>query len=408
MIRVRELGKRYKRYPNGWARLGEWLSGGRWQPYEARWVLRDISFTVAPGEAVGIVGANGAGKSTLLKILAGTTLPSTGRVEIDGRVAALLELGLGFHAEFSGRQNAVMGCQMLGLPSAAIAALLPAIADFAELGDSMDQPLRSYSTGMQMRLAFSVAAAVRPEVLIVDEALAVGDVYFQHKCMQRIRAYRDQGTTLLFVSHDPVAVKTLCDRAVLLDGGVLLRQGAPDAVLDYYNALIAERENAAGIRQSGAPGATVTRSGSGLARFAAVTLVDAAGRPRQSVQVGESVQIVCAVDFTAAIASPTIGILIRDRLGNDVFGTNTFHLERSPAAVAAGERLEVAFRLHLALGPGSYSISVAAHTGGFHRAASFDWWDRAVVFEVVPGSEAHFVGSAHLPVEVTLARRAAP
>lgn len=405
MIRVRGLGKRYKRYPNGWARLGEWLSGGRWRPYAERWVLRDVSFAVAPGEAVAIVGANGAGKSTLLKILAGTTQPTTGSFQIDGRAAALLELGLGFHADFSGTQNAIMGCQMLGLPAEQIPALLPAIADFAELHEWMDQPLRSYSTGMQMRLAFSVASAVRPAVLIVDEALAVGDVYFQHKSMHRIREYRAAGTTLLFVSHDATAVKTLCDRALLLDGGLLVRAGPPDAVLDYYNALIAARETAAGISQSGTPGATVTRSGNGLAHFAAVALCDAAGRRRLTFQVGEAVQLSCEVDVNADIAAPTFGLLIRDRLGNDVFGTNTFHLGASPDRAAAGERLIVTFRFRLALGAGSYAISVAAHTGAAHTADNFDWWDRAVVFEVVPGGESFFVGSTHLPVEVAIDRR---
>ncbi|MDX2167836.1 MAG: ABC transporter ATP-binding protein [Deltaproteobacteria bacterium] len=409
MIRVRGLGKRYKRYPNSWARLGEWLSGGRWQPYTERWVLRDVSFSVAPGEAVAIVGANGAGKSTLLKILAGTTQPSTGSFAIDGRAAALLELGLGFHADFSGTQNAVMGCQMLGLPAEQIPALLPAIADFAELHEWMDQPLRSYSTGMQMRLAFSVASAVRPAVLIVDEALAVGDAYFQHKCTQRIRTYRDAGTTLLLVSHDPVAVKSLCDRVVLLDGGRLLRQGAPADVLDYYNALIAERENAAGIlQQSSGAGATETRSGNGQARFTAVLLVDAGGRGRQTYQVGEMLRVVCELDAHAALDAPTIGLLIRDRLGNDVFGTNTFHLRCSPDAVAAGEHLAVTFRLPLTLGPGTYSISVAAHAGSIHRTGNFDWWDRAAVFTVVPGNEAHFIGTAQLPVEVAIARRPPP
>jgi lipopolysaccharide transport system ATP-binding protein len=408
VIRIRALGKCYKRYPHQWARLGEWLSGGRWRQYEDRWVLRDVNFDVAPGEAVGIVGANGAGKSTLLKIIAGTTQPTTGAVEVDGRVAALLELGLGFHADFTGRQNAVIGCQMLGLQPDHIAALLPEIAAFAELGDRLDEPLRGYSTGMQMRLAFSVASALRPEVLIVDEALAVGDAYFQHKCMQRIRTYRDQGTTLLFVSHDPVALKTLCDRAVLLERGTLLRNGAPDAVLDYYNALIAAREDAAGIHQSGTRGETVTRSGNGLARFAAVTLRDTLGRARQVYQVGETLEITCDLVFQAPIEAPTIGLLIRDRLGNDVFGTNTFHLQRSPAHVAAGDALAIRFRLPLAVGSGSYSISVAAHTGSIHSTSNFDWWDRAVVFEVVPGAEPHFIGNAYLPVEVAIERRPAP
>ncbi len=406
MIRIRDLGKCYKRYPRRAARLGEWLSGRRWHPYEERWVLRGVSFDVAPGEAVGIVGANGAGKSTLLKIVAGTTQATTGTVTLDGRVAALLELGLGFHADFSGRQNAVMGCQMLGLDGAEIAALLPAISEFAELAEWMDQPLRNYSTGMHMRLAFSVATARRPDVLIVDEALAVGDAYFQHKSMQRIRAFRAAGTTLLFVSHDPTAVKSLCDRAILLDGGHLVRSGTPDAVLDWYNALVAAREDAAAIDQHGAPGATVTRSGSGLARFAEVVLQDSTGRRRQTFQVGEAAAVFCRLTAAEAVSAPTVGLLIRDRLGNDVFGTNTFYLGVDTGTLAAGEQLDVTFRIRLALGPGSYSLAVAAHAGRAHHEGNFDWWDRALVFEIVPDAGLHFIGTAQLPVDVTVRRGA--
>jgi lipopolysaccharide transport system ATP-binding protein len=406
MIAVDGVSKCYKRYPHRWARLGEWVSGGRWSRHHARWVLRGVSFTVPSGEAVGVIGANGAGKSTLLKILAGTTQPSEGSVALSGRVAALLELGMGFHPDFTGRQNAIMGCQMLGLGAADVRALLPAVVDFAELAEVIDQPLRSYSTGMQMRLAFSVATAVRPDVLIVDEALAVGDAYFQHKSMHRIRAYRDQGTTLLFVSHDPAAVKSLCDRALLLDHGLLLRSGPPDAVLDYYNALVAQREHAAGIEQHDEVRGTVTRSGNGRARVAAVELTDGAGRARQTFQVGEAAQLRCRIDFFADIAAPTVGVLIRDRLGNDVFGTNTYYLNTVEARVDAGEQLVVTFTTRLNLGPGSYSVTVAVHTERAHYEQCFDWWDRALVFDIVPSGAVHFIGSALLPVEAHLEKRA--
>ena len=402
MIEVENLSKRYKRYPHRWARLGEWLSGGRWAPYDARWVLRGVSFTVPSGEALGVVGANGAGKSTLLKILAGTTRPTSGSFTLAGRVAALLELGLGLHPDFTGRQNAVVGCQMLGMGPAEIEALLPAIVDFGELADAFDQPLRSYSTGMQMRLAFSVATAVRPDVLIVDEALSVGDAYFQHKSMHRIRTFRAAGTTLLFVSHDPAAVRSICDRALLLDGGMLLRTGTPDAVLDYYNALIAQREHAAGISQSGAPGRTETRSGNGLARIATVELLDAADRRRETFQVGETARLRVRVAFHADLERPTVGILVRDRLGNDVFGTNTYHLKVFQPLVRRGQTLRATFGVRLDLGPGTYSLSVAVHADRSHVEQNFDWWDRALVFEVVPNDSYRFIGSALLPIQARL------
>lgn len=402
MIEVDNLSKRYKRYPHRWARLGEWLSAGRWAPYDERWVLRGVSFAVPAGEALGVVGANGAGKSTLLKILAGTTRPTGGTFSLAGRVAALLELGLGFHPDFSGRQNAVVGCQMLGMGPAEVEAQLPAIVDFAELADAFDQPLRSYSTGMQMRLAFSVATAMRPDVLIVDEALSVGDAYFQHKSMHRIRSFRAQGTTLLFVSHDPAAVKTICDRALLLDHGMLLRSGTPDAVLDYYHALIAQREDAAGITQSGASGQAETRSGNGLARIATVELTDGTDSRRQTFQVGQIARLRVRVAFHADLERPTVGILVRDRLGNDVFGTNTYHLNVFQPLVRRGETLCATFAMRLDLGVGSYSLSVAVHAERSHVEQNFDWWDRALVFEVIPNDSYHFVGSALLPVEAHL------
>ena len=187
-ISVTNLGKAYKQYPNRWVRLAEWLLPGRRVFHSLKWVLQDISFTVKPGEAVGIIGINGAGKSTLLKMITGTTQPTTGSVRIDGRVAALLELGMGFHPDFTGRQNVFMAGQLLGYSMDEIAHLMPAIEAFAEIDDYLDQPVRVYSSGMQMRLAFSVATARRPDVLIVDEALSVGDTYFQHKSFQRIES----------------------------------------------------------------------------------------------------------------------------------------------------------------------------------------------------------------------------
>lgn len=405
MIRVDNLGKYYKRYPRRWARLAEWTSGGRRVAHIPRWVLRGVSFAVGAGEAVGIVGSNGAGKSTLLKILTGTTLPSEGRFQIDGRVAALLELGLGFHPDFTGVQNAIMGCQMQGLSTADAQRCVPHVAEFAELGDHMDQPLRSYSTGMQMRLAFSVATVLRPDVLIVDEALSVGDIYFQHKSMRRIRAYRDAGTALLFVSHDPAAVRTLCDRALLLADGAVVRSGEPAAVLDYYNALVAQREASADIaQQTDDAGRISTRSGDRRAEITAVALTAEDGSQQTTFLVGQKATLRCTMRFVIRVERPTVGFVIRDRLGNEVFGTNSFHLGVFEPHVEPGDVLESAFRLPLDLGPGTYSISVAVHTEATHVEQNFDWWDQALVFEIAPPAVSRFVGVARLPVELTFRR----
>jgi lipopolysaccharide transport system ATP-binding protein len=405
MISVNNLGKRYKRYANRWARLAEWMTAGGYCGHESRWALRGVTCEVRRGETIGIIGQNGAGKSTLLKILTGTSLPSEGSFHVEGRVAALLELGMGFHPDFSGRQNAVMGCLMLGLGAGEIRQRLPDIESFAELSDYLDQPLRSYSTGMQMRLAFSVATAIRPDVLIVDEALSVGDAYFQHKCIKRIRCFSDQGTTVLLASHDPGAIKTLCARALLLERGVLIQDAKPDAVLDYYNALIAKKETDADIEQTAADsGRTRTRSGSGVAKILAVELTDAAGQSRRAFRVGEVAQFRCVAEFTAPVEQPTIGMLIRDRLGNEVFGTNTYHLDVVEPRVEASDCLAATFTTRLQLGYGQYSLSVAVHCGATHLDGNFDWWDQALAFQVIPNDSYHFVGAASLPVEVKLER----
>src|SRR5699024_10609618 len=285
-LHVRNVSKIYKRYPHKWARLNEWITSQK--RHEGLWVLRNIHFDVAPGEAVGIIGINGAGKSTLLKIITGTTQPTTGTVEVGGRIAALLELGMGFHPDFTGRQNVYMAGQLAGLSSAQITTLMPEIESFAEIGDYLDQPVRVYSSGMQVRLAFSVATCIRPDVLIVDEALSVGDAYFQHKSFNRIREFREQGTTLLIVSHDRGAIQSLCDRAILLDQGAVIKDGAPEEVMDFYNALIAEKENSTVRIKQLNDGKVQTSSGTGEARVEEIVLLNAKGEVVEVVGVGEA------------------------------------------------------------------------------------------------------------------------
>jgi len=400
-IVVGNVGKCYRRYRRPWHRLCEWASRGRLVWHEAFWVLRGITFSVARGESVGIVGLNGAGKSTLLKILTGTTQPTEGEVRIDGRAAALLELGMGFHPDFTGRQNVMVAGQLMGLPTQDLAALLPSIAAFSEIGEYLDQPVRTYSTGMALRLAFSVATAARPDVLIVDETLSVGDAYFQHKCLRRLKDFKDAGTTTLFVSHDPAAVKSLCGRALLIDGGRLIQDGPPDRVLDYYNALIARREANQEILQAEAErGRTTTRSGTFEARITEIDLLDADGRPARAFMVGDGGRIRTRILFTATVVAPTVGILIRDRLGNDVFGTNSFYVAPIEGTYGLGDELIVDFDLRLNLGVGTYTLTVAVHGDATHLVTSYDWWDKVLGFQIVPGPQPHFVGSAWLPVRL--------
>ncbi len=241
-ILVSGVGKAYKIYQRKVHRLLEWMIPGIQPQHSLKWILKDINFEINEGEAVGIIGINGAGKSTLLKLITGTAKPTTGNIDISGRVAAMLELGMGFHADFTGRQNVYMSGQLLGLSVEQINQLMPEIESFAEIDEYIDQPVRVYSSGMQVRLAFSVATAIRPDILIIDEALSVGDAYFQHKSFERIREFRRKGTTLLLVSHDKQAIQSICDRAILLNQGEVAMEGEPEAVMDFYNALLADKE----------------------------------------------------------------------------------------------------------------------------------------------------------------------
>ncbi|MFS2137710.1 ABC transporter ATP-binding protein [Duganella sp. Dugasp56] len=405
-ILVKGLGKAYKQYGNRWGRLAEWALPGLGARHRLKWVIEDVSFQLAPGEAVGILGVNGAGKSTLLKLITGTTTPTTGSVHLGGRVAALLELGMGFHPDFSGRQNAYMAGQLLGLTMAEIDALMPEIEAFADIGDYIDQPVRVYSSGMQMRLAFSVATARRPDVLIVDEALSVGDAYFQHKSFERIREFRRQGTTLLIVSHDRGAIQSICDRALLLDGGRLAYQGTPEQVMDYYNALIAEREGASStIDQTvTADGRTQTTSGSREAVVSAIALEDEHGAPLEMANVGAAVTLRIRVQVHADLPRLVLGYMIKDRLGQPMFGTNTHHMRQVLEHVRAGEQLEFRFSFPLNLGPGSYSVTTALTSSETHLANNYEWRDLAFLFIVMNMNRNEFVGSSWLEPAVQVLR----
>ena len=403
-IRVNKLGKAYKQYENRWSRLAEWLIPDGTIRHRLKWVLQDISFQLAPGEAVGIIGMNGAGKSTLLKMITGTSQPTTGSVTMTGRVAALLELGMGFHPDFTGRQNAYMAGQLIGLAIDEITALMPEIEAFADIGEYIDQPVRVYSSGMQMRLAFSVATAKRPDVLIVDEALSVGDAYFQHKSFDRIREFQKLGTTLLIVSHDRAAIQSICDRAILLDRGGIAKQGSPEEVMDYYNAMIAERENSSVEQVVTAEGRVQTTSGTGEASVTDITLEDEHGAPLEVVNVGVPVTLRVRVKLNADIPRLVLGYMIKDRLGQQMFGTNTHHMEAPLENLRAGETVDYLFRFPLNLGPGSYSITTALTSSDTHLAHNYERRDLAFLFIVMNMNRKVFVGTSWLEPTVEINR----
>lgn len=399
-ITVSNLGKAYKQYPTRWARLAEWVDPRNQPRHHLHWVLRDINFSVQPGEAVGIIGINGAGKSTLLKLITGTTQPTTGSVHMTGRVAAMLELGMGFHPDFTGRQNAIMAGQLLGIGNEDIARLMPEIESFAEIGDYIDQPVRVYSSGMQMRLAFSVATAIRPDILIVDEALSVGDAYFQHKSFDRIREFRKQGTTLLIVSHDKGAIQSICDRAILLNRGNLAMEGEPEPVMDFYNALLADHQNQTVKQGSTVDGKIQTISGTGEVTLTDIALLDSSGQSLEIVAVGQAVSLRVIATCNAQVEDLVVGYMIKDRLGQPVFGTNTYHHKRTLKNLRGDEIIEFNFDFQANLGPGTYSLAIALHADDTHVGKNYEWRDRALVFNMINIDKDEFVGVAWIPPKV--------
>jgi lipopolysaccharide transport system ATP-binding protein len=403
-IVITNLGKAYKQYPNRWSRLAEWVIPLGKPRHHLHWVLHDINFSVNPGEAVGIIGINGAGKSTLLKMITGTTQPTTGSVRISGRVAALLELGMGFHPDFTGRQNVYMAGQLLGYRVEEIARLMPEIEAFAEIGDYIDQPVRVYSSGMQMRLAFSVATAQRPDVLIVDEALSVGDAYFQHKSFDRIRTFKTHGTTLLIVSHDKQAIQSICDRAILLNVGRLAIQGAPELVMDYYNAMLARHQNQTVQQLTTESGKTQTLSGTGEATVTAINLVNANGQTVAVADVGQSLRLQINVQVNQPIARLVLGYGIKDRLGQVIYGTNTDLKKQVLLDTCPGDNyfFDIAFPANL--GPGTYSIQTALVSTDTHLVNNYEWRDLALVFQIVNATKPHFEGFVWLDPQIKIAK----
>ena len=404
VLQVEGLGKAFREYRMEWQRMLSWF-GLRSRAASESWVLRGIGFRVDAGESVGIVGQNGAGKSTLLKLVTGTLRPTEGTIRVAGRIAAILELGMGFNAELTGRDNARYTAGLMGMSPNQIGAVIPAVEEFAEIGEYFDQPLRTYSSGMQMRVAFSVVTAVRPEILIIDEALSVGDAYFAHKSMARIRQFRKEGTTLLFVSHDPGAIQSLCDRAILLEHGRMLMDGEPSQVMDYYNALIAERENATVEVHTLASGATQTVSGTREAVVESVGLFNAANEPIEFVNVGEPVELRVKAGINADIPRLVFGYMIKDRLGQPVFGTNTHHTRQVLENVRGGQVVEYRVAFPMNFGPGSYSVSTALCSTETHLVNNYEWRRLAMVSTPPHQNRDPFVGNAWVPPMIEVLRR---
>lgn len=406
MIEIINLSKKFKTYRKPSDRLKEWFRAGKKIYHEENWVLKNINLHIHPGESFGIIGMNGAGKSTLLKIITSTMVPTSGQVKISGRVAALLELGTGFHPDLTGRENVLINGKLLGLSEKEISDRVDDIAAFSELGEYFDRPIRTYSSGMYVRLAFSLASSVDPEILIIDEALSVGDAYFQQKCLNRILDFRKKGVTILFVSHDPGAVKLLCNRVALLSKGEIEGVGTPIEMLEMYNALLARKEGAGqeyivkrGERD--AFGRYLLSSGNQKVNITKVFLSDANGNKLEAVESGTICNIVVSARFNEHLENPTVGILIRDRMGYDIFGTNSFDLMTKTGYFTKGDSYSFIFRCKMNLGPGDYTVTAAFHSEKTHINECYEWIDRILTFKVLPRSDYFFLGVSCLEPQLS-------
>lgn len=404
ILEVQNVGKAYRSYSSELWRILSWF-GIKHKAYYETWTLQDINFSIKAGEAVGIIGHNGAGKSTLLKIITGTLKSTTGRVHVRGKIAAILELGMGFHPDLTGRQNAYHSAGLMGYTHEQVHSVIDKIENFAEVGEYFDQPVRLYSSGMQVRVAFAVATAFRPEILIIDEALSVGDVYFQHKSFARIKEFADMGTSLLFVSHDKDAILGLCNRAVLLDKGCIIKDGDPEETMDYYNALIAEKETTTILQEKKEDGKVVTVSGSGEASVEEVSLYNAAGNKAEVVGVGDSVELRVRVKIHQDIPSLVLGYGIKDRLGQVMYGTNTWHTKQLIESPKKGEIYDFLIAFPANFGVGNYSIQTALHADDTHLGANYEWIDLAVVFSVVNINKKFFAGSMWNEPKIIIKKR---
>ena len=396
MLEVTDLYKQFRLYDQPVDRLKEALT--RRTRHRLHHALNGVSFRVAPGETLGVIGRNGAGKSTLLKIVTGVMMPDRGRVHTDGRTTGLLELGTGFNAELTGRQNIIANGLLLGLTRREVDERLGDIIDFAELDAFIDEPVRTYSSGMVMRLGFSSAIHAEPSCFVVDEALSVGDAHFQQKCMRRIREFQSRGGSILFVSHDLNAVKMLCDRAVVLERGTVMADTTPDAAVNEYNRLISgqeeetERHHAAFEDGFG--------YGTGAARVVAAELAGEDSRA-ETVASGEWVMIRLVVQAERPVPELTCGILLRDRFGQDIYGVNTHYLEER-LALSPGDRIELSFRIRAELAAGNYTLTVALHSAENHLENCYHWCDNLLRLQVA-GVRAHpFAGVCRLPTECAI------
>ncbi|MBP5385319.1 MAG: ABC transporter ATP-binding protein [Lachnospiraceae bacterium] len=370
-IRVDHLSKKYKLYDRNRDRLKEALHLGKIIRYREHYALRDVNLSVKRGETVGIIGTNGSGKSTILKIITGVLSPSEGEVTINGRISALLELGAGFNMEFTGIENIYLNGTMIGFSQEEIDAKLDDILEFADIGDFVYQKVKTYSSGMFVRLAFAVAINIDPEILIVDEALSVGDVFFQNKCYRKFDEFKQQGKTILFVSHDLSSINKYCDRVILLEHGEKIGEGKPKEIIDMYKKVLVgqldEHADTSKSRKLGEgkrwkdlmqlnPG--FDEYGSGLAEFEDYCVYDHVGTITNTIMKGESFTVKLKIRFFEKIQEPVYAVSIKNMQGTEITGTNTMFEKISTGTPEEGDVVMVTFTQDMNLQGGEYLVSL--------------------------------------------------
>ena len=364
-IQVKHLDKMYKLYNKPSDRLRETL--GFKVPVREHYALRDVNFQVERGETVGIIGTNGSGKSTILKIITGVLNPTAGEVKVDGRISALLELGAGFNMEYTGIENVYLNGTMMGFSKEEVDARLQDILDFADIGDFVYQPVKSYSSGMFVRLAFAVAINIDPEILIVDEALSVGDVFFQAKCYRKFEEFKKMGKTILFVSHDLSSISRYCDRVILLNKGVKLEEGSPKQMVDMYKQLLVgqdpakaeekKEEQKESWSQQFQVNPNMLEYGTKLAEIVDFAVLDDKDRCTNTIEKGSSFRIRMKVAFHQDIQEPIMAYTFKDIKGTEITGTNTLFEKKSVEHSQTGDSCTVTFEQEMFLQGGEYLLS---------------------------------------------------
>jgi len=409
---ARDVSKVYRLYGRPVNRIKEAFTGRRF--HREFHALSDVSFSLKKGSTMGILGVNGSGKSTLLKIICHYLPPTKGVVETQGLIASILELGTGFNRDFTGRQNALLYGGLMGFSKETLESWMPRVEEFADIGPFFERPLRLYSSGMYARLAFACAINTDPDILIIDEALAVGDMAFQHKCINRLKEIQKRGVSILFVSHSMGAIKSLCREALLLDKGCVIKSGSAEDVANYYHALLSEKEageiglktrpagNKGTVRDSKSASGGGSRIGSEEVRIEEVFILDREGNRVEAVDFNQEVAVRVRLLARQACRPAVAGILIRDSYGIELLGTNTALEGIDMPSLKEGETCSVNFRLNVPLQKGSYSVTAAVGHDP-DRPVFYDWWDNACVFEMMPPADRKLAGcKLHLPIKVSI------